>query len=389
MARAPDSQHRWRDQTEGQEMKLGQGVTLAREPNPPGQRAAQFPAGDVSISALESPMANEQAARRLIVASLIGLAMTAIIAFEMRGQDLPVGPYVRCVNTDCAWPNWLTDDTASLFATKPITLSGSATTTGFQVATPKPQASSVAGRSLFLNASDAVAGLTTAGAAAGGDLFYTAGVAKRNTSGNANAGNYVFAESLGIGTGHASQIISPVGVAAAPGFAFTGDTNTGFYDLVAFHYVYGVSNGTEHMRFGGGLFQLLGPVAVLSSVGGALPGVMQWIPSVEVVTTTKTPGVLESPEIYTNTGDTDGQAVTLPNDPAIGACFEFYVTATDASGLFSVAPSAGETIQAAAAACATSYTATAKGNSARICAVTGGSGAIWGVMSHEGTWICT
>lgn len=334
-------------------------------------------------------------ARRAL--SALACVATLALANLAQGQDVRIDSGSSSSATgDVVGPSSSTDNwlvrfdatTGKLVQGSGVTLSD-AGANAFTADSPAQAASSVAGNPIALVASPAVAGASNAGAAAGASVTLTAGAAARNASGNANAGNVVITESAGIGTGHATQLITPVGVDTAPGIAFTGDTNTGFDDLIAFHYVYGISNGTQHLRFGGSAVQLLGPTSVLSSVGGAAPGILQWIPSVEVVTTTKAPSVLEAPEIYTNTGDTDGQAITLPNDPAIGVCFDFYLSATDASGNFSVAPNTGETIQAAGSSCATSYTATAKGNSARICAVTGGSGAIWGVMSHEGTWTCT
>lgn len=110
---------------------------------------------------------------------------------------------------------------------------------------------------------------------------------------------------------------------------------------------------------------------------------------VETVSTTKAPAVTESSELYTNGADVDGQTVTLPNDPTVGVCYEFALTSTDTSNSFAIAPSAGETLQDGASACATSFSATAKGATARICAVSGGAGALWLVMSKNGTWTCS
>jgi len=123
-----------------------------------------------------------------------------------------------------------------------------------------------------------------------------------------------------------------------------------------------------------------------TSMTGTLIGDLR---SVETVATTKSPAVTETTEIYTNGADVDGQAITLTNDPTVGTCFEFALTSTDTSNSFSIAPSAGETLQDAGVSCATAFTATAKGATARICAVSGGSGALWLVMSKNGTWTCS
>lgn len=71
------------------------------------------------------------------------------------------------------------------------------------VARPKPtQASaSVAGNALTIKSSDAVAGSSSAGAAAGGNINLTAGDAKRLTSGNANGGDIVATPGALIGSG--------------------------------------------------------------------------------------------------------------------------------------------------------------------------------------------
>jgi hypothetical protein len=90
---------------------------------------------------------------------------------------------------------------------------------------------SQAGKAAALTASDAVASTDTAGAAAGGSVTITAGAAARNTSGNANGGDIHLVAGAGIGTGTAGQVFHPVGTVAAPGIAFAGDVNTGFYQI--------------------------------------------------------------------------------------------------------------------------------------------------------------
>lgn len=87
----------------------------------------------------------------------------------------------------------------------------------------------VAGQSLAITASPAVASTDTAGAAAGGSVTITAGAAARNTSGNANGGNVNLITGAGIGTGTAGQVVVPLGVVTAPGISFFGDPNTGIF----------------------------------------------------------------------------------------------------------------------------------------------------------------
>lgn len=80
---------------------------------------------------------------------------------------------------------------------------------------PDQTASAQAGNSVAIAASDAVAGSSNAGAAAGGNVTRTAGDAKRLTSGNANGGDIIDTPGAGIGTGTAGKYIvrQPGGVA--------------------------------------------------------------------------------------------------------------------------------------------------------------------------------
>lgn len=127
---------------------------------------------------------------------------------------------------------------------------------------------------------------------------------------------------------------------------------------------------------------------VLDLTGGA-GGVLS-LKAVEAVTTTKTPTTGESGECYTNTGDTDGVAFTLPNDPTVGTTYCFVVTASVGGGEFGIAPNTGETLQYGSDACAVDITATAVGASITLMAATGGSGAIWVTTSHAvaADWTC-
>lgn len=294
-------------------------------------------------------------------------------------------------------------------ADQTLTCTGAASSLGCVVNSPAaPANGTTAGNALALTASPAIpnAGAGTDGAAAGGPVTITTGAAARDTSGNANGGNLNVILGAGIGTGTAGQILIPNGTAAAPVLSFTTATNAGIYHSAGLEfsaggaYQAGVFAGGLHIGSSGQLW--LG--AATSDTNAGLTRVanglirftdgstgLGWAGfgvNVETVATTKAPAIIESAELYTNGADTDGQAITLPNDPTVGTCFEFYLTATNSSGTFSIAPGAGETIRAAGSSCGTSYTATAIGNSARLCAVSGGSGAVWGVMSFVGTWTC-
>lgn len=93
---------------------------------------------------------------------------------------------------------------------------------------------SVAGKTVSLFASNAVASTDTAGAAAGGAFTITAGNAARLTSGNADGGAVNLTPGAGIGTGvtgnvivTAGQLVVPVGSLALPSLAFSGSLGTG------------------------------------------------------------------------------------------------------------------------------------------------------------------
>jgi len=113
-------------------------------------------------------------------------------------------------------------------------------------------------------------------------------------------------------------------------------------------------------------------------------GVGQTLTRVRIVAITGsgTPGATDSGTVYTNEGDADGAAVTLPNDPSYGQVFEFAIVVAQA---FAISCSSGETIKDGTSS-GTTITADAIGEGLRLVAITSGSGAIWAVMSKTGTW---
>lgn len=74
---------------------------------------------------------------------------------------------------------------------------------------PRPIAASAAGTALTLQAANATAGHTTAGAAAGGAVNITAGNAARITSGNAAGGSIILTAGTGVGTGLRGTVQCP------------------------------------------------------------------------------------------------------------------------------------------------------------------------------------
>lgn len=128
-------------------------------------------------------------------------------------------------------------------------------------------------------------------------------------------------------------------------------------------------------------------VGVLRVANGSTGlGYLQWGSNVVANTGTATPGVADSRNLYTNTGDADGSTVTLPNDPTIGTCFDFAVRVNQN---LTIAPSTGESIQDAGTNGTTSSVSNTVGSTMRVCAITNGSGAVWQVMFKTGTWTTT
>jgi hypothetical protein len=104
--------------------------------------------------------------------------------------------------------------------------------------------------------------------------------------------------------------------------------------------------------------------------------------AVEANAATKAPTIVESGELYTNTGDADGSIINLPDDPTIGTQFRVALTVAQT---VTINAATGESIQDAGTNAA-SRAASAIGDTIHLIAVTGGSGAVWMVVSKTGTW---
>lgn len=130
---------------------------------------------------------------------------------------------------------------------------------------PSPTAAdaSVAGNALTIQASPAVAGTVTAGAAPGGSVNITAGAAARNTSGNAPGGDIIATGGTGIGTGIRGTFQAPgagtnstaVGVQIIA--SGNGATALGIGANVSATYAtgigpYALASGTDSIAIGGG-----------------------------------------------------------------------------------------------------------------------------------------
>lgn len=132
---------------------------------------------------------------------------------------------------------------------------------------PTAAASSQAGEAFTVFASDAVAGLSNAGAAAGGTLNLEGGDAKRLTSGNGNGGNVVVKAGDAVGSGtQGAVVLTRSGAAGTVTFAFdtSGDTSQTSNGT----HTYAVPGGRRHL-FTGSRIEAQGvPICVSGSTGG-------------------------------------------------------------------------------------------------------------------------
>jgi hypothetical protein len=139
-------------------------------------------------------------------------------AFES-GPNGSTNPVFRLVN-----------NVASAASGVSITGRADGTAPTVQTISRTQQTASIAGNGLEVRADDAVAGSSTAGAAAGGNLNLQAGAAARLTSGNANGGNVNLIAGAGIGTGIQGQILANAYSASPwtqPQWSFVGGTGFG------------------------------------------------------------------------------------------------------------------------------------------------------------------
>lgn len=197
------------------------------------------------------------------------------------------------------------------------------------------------------------------------------------------------------------------GTAGAPSLSFVGDPDTGIFQVATGRMAIGldgaghvVADTTNALRLGSArnmgwsadvnpdnafsdTLMVRDAVARVRASGSssALGYYLSGIP-VEVNATTKAATIIESGELYTNTGDADGSIINLPDDPTIGTQFRVALTVAQT---VTINAAAGESIQDAGTNAA-SRAASAIGDTIHLIAVTGGSGAVWMVVSKTGTW---
>lgn len=141
---------------------------------------------------------------------------------------------------------------------------------------------------------------------------------------------------------------------------------------------------TMSLPNGGTAFMMSDAASTVTASHVFQSGIYYWAP-VEAVTVTKTTTGAEGNETYTNTGDTDGSAITLIDNPSAGQAWHFAVTAAQT---VTIVPSAGESLYLAADQCVVSITSNTIGSTLTIRAVVGGSGGVFMTFGASGTWVC-
>lgn len=144
------------------------------------------------------------------------------------------------------------------------------------------------------------------------------------------------------------------------------------------------ANPTAAVAADVGLARSGAAVARVTDGSSGLGYIIAGVP-IEANTGTKAPIVIESGELYTNTGDGDGSIVNLPNDPTIGTTYSFALTAAQT---VTINAASGETIIDTGSS-GTSTAAGAIGDTLQLVAVTGGPGAVWMVTKKTGSWTVT
>lgn len=242
---------------------------------------------------------------------------------------------------------------------------------------------SQAGKAVTITASDAVASTDTAGAAAGGSVTVTAGNAARNTSGNANGGNISLVPGTGIGTGTAGQVLVGDGVVAAPGIAFTSQTNSGLYRAGSSD-VRLATNGTDRIGFTSTINFLVAVTGngTTTSLGA---GVLRNFS--DRTSATNVPATF-SYNILTNAGAGAGITCTLPT-AAQGLQYDFIDNNSGANRLTVVVNTSDQiywTDGTVISAATGSVVSTARYNSFSCVAV---DATTWVVTRATGTWTLT
>jgi hypothetical protein len=199
---------------------------------------------------------------------------------------------------------------------------------------PTQTASAQAGKDNTIQASDAVAGSSNAGAAGGGSIKLQPGAAARLTSGNADAGHVEILAATGVGTGVAAQVLQyNHGTVARPAYAFDISGNRAY----GWWYASGAMNWSHN-----GVRALAIDSGSVNGADGAYK-LGEWVRIVQARTSNATESANEYFSFTTNEGTTARVDRTLPNAAGGGnLCY----AVQDTDGLRVIA-SSGDTIRIA------------------------------------------
>jgi len=107
---------------------------------------------------------------------------------------------------------------------------------------------------------------------------------------------------------------------------------------------------------------------------------------VTAVTTTSSTSLNTAGYLFTNTGDADGAAITLLDNPTAGTWWDFAITVAQT---LTITAATGETLIHEGTTCGTSLTSNTIGSTIKIRTVIGGSGGTFMTFGAAGVWVCT
>ena len=210
-----------------------------------------------------------------------------------------------------------------------------------------------------------------------GVIFYCVDCTQTATCAGGGTGAFAYrvAGAWGCGVGSGSfPLLAPNGTEAAPSYSFSSSSGTGLSQ----------SGGTLYVSVAGEIISAATTSGMLvkglvSGYGALATNGLGYI----VDPNTGTLGLNTTfSEMVTNTGDGDGSIVNLPDNPTVGVAYCVVLTVAQ---LVTVNAFSGETVTDGSTS-GTAIAADAAGEAMCLVAATGGSGAIWAVLSKTGTW---
>jgi hypothetical protein len=330
------------------------------------------------------------------VPATVGPTLTFENALALGGADITKPAYLFDVAANLGasdyHTNWRDNGTTSLMSLSGagVLLTASSITSGGQITAGAANAIGFSGRSFWTSGANGTLTATNAaatdfdtlnlGPATPADIGAVT-VSCQNTG---TAGCILLANTAASGAADTGWILRAVGDLAAADTVLSVQDNNGSGSLLT---VDGV--GLAQVATAGG-FSILsrgrivsgGGDGVLSATNTAGTGTasINQGRNIEAVTTTKSPAVTESWEIYTNSGDADGATVTLP----AAASFVCYTFVVEAAQTFTITADASDTIRVGASVTAAggSIDSATIGDSVTLCGITAGT---WVSVGGTGT----